>query len=124
MPTVVAAPSTPSGGDGECCCDEKINEVLANQATMLTALSSDAVLSDNSQNSEESSSSSSSSGKITLDTTSVVVGTVVCATLFAGAVVVAVFYRKKVQALEQALGRHAPLGSLEMGGLGLGGGAY
>jgi hypothetical protein len=46
----------------------------------------------------------------------VLIGTVLCATLFAGAVVAALFYRKKVQALEEALGgRHSPLGSLELG---------
>lgn len=122
-PTPATTPSSTSG-EGECCCDAKINEVLANQATMLTALSGSATNSDSSTNSEETTSSSSSNGQITLDSSSVIIGTVLCATLFAGAVVAAVFYRKKVQELEEVLGRHAPLGSLELGGLGLSGNAY
>jgi hypothetical protein len=108
---VTTSPTVYSTTDdsGECCCAEKLDQVLSNQATMMGG-----VARDSSDASSSSSSSSSSSGQITLNSTSVLVGTVLCATLFACAVVMAVYYRKKVQALEEALGRHSPLGSLEL----------
>lgn len=118
-PTQHPTTTTTSGGgegDGECCCTDKLNEVLSNQATMLSALTTDSTLSSdsNSASQSESKSKSSSPSQITLDTTSVAVGTVLCATLFSGAVAVALFYRKKASDLERALGRDYALSSLEM----------
>lgn len=123
--TVTAAPSvadTPNptvspsvystDASGECCCTDKLDQVLSNQATMM---SSGSARGSDSATSTTTSTTSSSNGKIVLDSTSVLVGTVLCATLFAGAVVAALFYRKKVQVLEEALGRSSPLGSLELG---------
>jgi hypothetical protein len=111
-----ASTAVATGDDGECCCTEKLDEVLSNQATMINSLSSASAGSGRSASSEDesSSSSSSSNGQITLESTSVIIGTVLCATLFSSAVAVAMFYRKKVRDLERALGRHSELSSLEM----------
>jgi hypothetical protein len=115
-PTVVAT-EVPTGGDsgGECCCTNKLNDLLANQVTMLSSLStsSSAASSDNTDTEDQS--SSSSGPQLTLESTTVILGSILCATLFSSALAVALFFRKKVATLEAVLGRGSPLGSLEMG---------
>ena len=106
-PTIYST-STP----GECCCNDKLDEVLANQDTIINSLDY--------AGTKESKSASDSSphpadGTIALSQVSVIVGTIVCSTLLAGALVAAIYYRQRVQALEEALGRHGPLASLELG---------
>jgi hypothetical protein len=94
---------TPSGGsfivsDGEegCCCDDKLNQVLANQATMIDpSIASDGIDSVESPG-------DSSSNHVEVDVITLVVGTIVFAGVLAGTVAVAVFNRERYLALDEA----------------------
>jgi len=92
------------GGDGGCCCDDKINQVLANQDTMMgfpTSSSADTA-------GESASPESAGSSEVAVDVVALVVGTVVFAGVFTGTVAVAFFNRERYLALDAAYSAGEP----------------
>ena len=88
-------------GTDDCCCDDKLMEVLENQDTMLNDLgmtSSAAARAD-----DKDTSTTESSSHVSVDAVALIVGTVVFAGVLTGTVAVAFFQRQRYVALDDAL---------------------
>lgn len=97
------------GGVENCCCDGKMDEVMANQASLFSALTSTdsasvtTALSTDHTDSSESSSTTSTASTIDVSVVTLVVGVFVFVGMFSGTAAVAVLSRERYVMLHDAV---------------------